>query len=55
MVEVASLIIKSGYNIKPVIIENDNYSISAIYSVAEGDTLENRIIECGHAFRYITI
>lgn len=46
IVEVANMIKRSNLNIEPIIIDNDDYSISATYSVQEGDTLENRLAEC---------
>lgn len=46
MVSVAHLILQQT-TLDPIIIIDDNYSISATYSVAEGETLETRIIECG--------
>lgn len=54
IVEVASLIKKSALNIEPIIIDNDDYSISAVCSVAEGDTLENRLLENNFIMKVIT-
>jgi hypothetical protein len=51
LVEVAALLNKHG--IKAIIIDNDDYSISATCSVDEGDTLENRINEVGCQLEYI--
>ena len=53
IVEVANLIKRSNLNIEPIIVNNDKYSISAIYSVQEGDTLENRLAECNCSAKYI--
>ena len=46
LVSVAHLILKHT-NLEPIIVANDDYSISATYSVAEGETLAVRIAECG--------
>lgn len=51
IVSVAKLLKENGY--EPIIIDNDLYSISAIASVEEGDTLENRIIEEGFSVEEI--
>ena len=43
----------SNLNVEPIIVNNDKYSVSAIYSVQEGDTLENRLAECNCSAKYI--
>lgn len=54
IVEVASIIKKSALDIEPIIIDNDDYSISAEYSVKFGDTLENRLLEHGLNIKLVT-
>lgn len=53
IVEVASILKRSYLPIEPIIIDNDDYTISATCSVSEGDTLENRINECGFSIQYL--
>lgn len=53
LVSVAKLLIDN--NITPIIVNNNLYSISAKHSVAEGDTLENRIKEVNCAIGNLSI
>lgn len=55
IVEVARIIKASALNIEPIIIDNDDYSISALYSVRSGDTLENRLSEEGLKPKHINL
>lgn len=51
--DLPTVIKRSNLNIEPIIVNNDKYSVSAIYSVQEGDTLENRLAECNCSAKYI--
>ena len=51
--QAATIIKKNIPNLEPIIIEHDNYTISAIYSAAEGDTIDQILYEHELLPRYI--